>query len=38
MKEFGFQNYQLNDKNYFADKKITISENILQGYMLSEKL
>jgi hypothetical protein len=38
MKEFGFQNYQLNDKNYFADKKISLTENILQGYMLSEKL
>ena len=37
MSDYGFKNYQLNDSKHFNSPKITISENILKGYMLSIK-
>lgn len=37
MNDFGFKNYQLNDTKHFDHTKITISNDILNGYMLSIK-
>ena len=38
MSDYGFKNYQLNDSKHFNSPKITISDNILKGYMLSIKV
>ena len=38
MSDYGFKNYQLNDSKHFYRPKITISDNILKGYMLSIKV
>ena len=37
MSDYGFKNYQLNDTKHFDHTNITISNDILNGYMLSIK-
>ncbi len=37
MENFRFQNVQLSDKKHFPPSKVTLSNDILQGYMLSKK-
>ena len=38
MKGYGYKNYQLLDQSKFDRNKISLSERILKGYMISEKV